>query len=444
MAASANEIAASSQAAGDRMATTFARIREAVGRELQPVGAQFQEAFATAFAENEQAIVDFAKSIATAAKVVADNAGLIAESLKVLLGFGAIAAAIPLATSVAAAFAKVSLAIASMGGAASVAGLAVKGLIASLLAVSPFGWIAAGVVGLGLLGKAVYDNNEIFKNWVDNIGGVVAGDFRNSMDAMAGDAESATNRISGAFEGLGQNMSSVGNFIQQVFDDLFGFVSQSGASSASQVDNSWADAMSNIGANTSAAFDGLTEMLANWWEALPAPLRNILGGNTASALAGAAQYAAGASSRAARGGARRSTGPMGPEVPRRLQRARPSRLDFRFPGGDVGAGSGGAGKGAKGPESRAAELRIELNLMDQLLEAESLISQAKLENNEREAAILQTLVAQTRLASEAAKLELEKIPAKDKALRLQILTRQSTQESAKLAFHSCRAREESK
>jgi lambda family phage tail tape measure protein len=175
-------------------------------------------------------------------------------------------------------------------------------------------------------------------------------------------------------------------------------------------------------------------MLANWWEALPAPLRNILGGNTASALAGAVKYGAGASSRAARGGARRSTGPMGPEVPRRLQRARPSRLDFRFPGGDVGAGSGGAGKGAKGPESRAAELRIELNLMDQLLEAESLISQAKLENNEREAAILQTLVAQTRLASEAAKLELEKIPAKDKALRLQILTRQSTQESAKLAF----------
>jgi lambda family phage tail tape measure protein len=431
---SMDEIAASSQAAGDRMATTFARIREAVGRELQPVGAQFQEAFATAFAENEQAIVDFAKSIATAAKVVADNAGLIAESLKVLLGFGAIAAAIPLATSVAATFAKVSLAIASMGGAASVAGLAVKGLIASLLAVSPFGWIAAGVVGLGLLGKAVYDNNEIFKNWVDNIGGVVAGDFRNSMDAMAGDAESATNRISGAFEGLGQNMSSVGNFIQQVFDDLFGFVSQSGASSASQVDNSWADAMNNIGANTSAAFNGLTEMLANWWEALPAPLRNILGGNTASALAGAVKYGAGASSRAARGGARRSTGPMGPEVPRRLQRARPSRLDFRFPGGDVGAGSGGAGKGAKGPESRAAELRIELNLMDQLLEAESLISQAKLENNEREAAILQTLVAQTRLASEAAKLELEKIPAKDKALRLQILTRQSTQESSKLAF----------
>jgi lambda family phage tail tape measure protein len=352
--ASANEIAASSQSAGDRMATTFARIREAVGRELQPVGAQFQEVFATAFAENEQAIVDFAKNIATAAKVVADNAGLIAESLKVLLGFGAIAAAIPLAASVAAAFTKVSVAVASMGGAASVAGLAVKGLIASLVAVSPFGWIAAGVVGLGLLGKAVYDNNEIFRNWVDNIGNVVAGDFRNSMDAMAGDAESATNRISGAFEGLGQNMSSVSGFIQQVFDDLFGSVSRSGAASASQVDNSWADAMNNIGANTSAAFNGLTQMLANWWEALPAPLRNILGGNTASMLAGAAQYAAGASGRAARGGAGRATAPLGPDVPQRLQTAAPPRLQFRFPGSDVGAGGGG-GKGGKSGADKAAD-----------------------------------------------------------------------------------------
>jgi tape measure domain-containing protein len=69
---SAEEIAASSQAAGDRMATTFARIREAVGRELQPVGAQFQELIAKALTDNEQAIVDFAKGIAASAKAIAD------------------------------------------------------------------------------------------------------------------------------------------------------------------------------------------------------------------------------------------------------------------------------------------------------------------------------------------------------------------------------------
>ena len=64
--ASANEIAASSQSAGDRMATTFARIREAVGRELQPVGAQFQATFADLFEEAEPTLVNFARGISAA------------------------------------------------------------------------------------------------------------------------------------------------------------------------------------------------------------------------------------------------------------------------------------------------------------------------------------------------------------------------------------------
>jgi tape measure domain-containing protein len=63
---SAEEIAASSQSAGDRMATTFARIREAVGRELQPVGAQFQETFTQFFSENEESIVGFARGLSAA------------------------------------------------------------------------------------------------------------------------------------------------------------------------------------------------------------------------------------------------------------------------------------------------------------------------------------------------------------------------------------------
>jgi len=69
---SANEIAASSQSAGDRMQVTFARLREAIGRELQPIGAGFQETFAGFFEENEGRIVAFASAIASAAKVVGD------------------------------------------------------------------------------------------------------------------------------------------------------------------------------------------------------------------------------------------------------------------------------------------------------------------------------------------------------------------------------------
>jgi lambda family phage tail tape measure protein len=438
---SANEIAASSQAAGDRIQVTFARLREAVGRELQPVGAQFQEIVSNILIENEQNIINFATSIAAIAKTIADNSGVIVEGLKALLGLGAIAAAIPIATNAAAAFVKVSAAIAQMGGIAGTASLAVQGLKAALLGVSPFGWVAAGVVGLGLLGKAVYDTNEIFRNWVDNIGNVVAGDFRRSMEQIKEDGQTAASDVGQAFENLGDNLSPAASFIQQLFDDVFGSVSQSGQISAENTDSAWADAFSNMQSNASVAFNGLSSLIANWWQNLPAPIRSILGGNTASLLAGAAQYAAGASSRAAQGGPVGTFGDTGgfgrygaPGSQVRFRSTRTGSFNFgRGAGAGGGAGKGG-GKGAKGPESRAAELRIELNLMDQLLEAESLISQAKLVGDEREAAILQTLVAQTRLTSEAAKLDLEKIPAKDKELRLEILKKQSIQESAKLAF----------
>jgi lambda family phage tail tape measure protein len=438
---SANEIAASSQAAGDRIQVTFARLREAVGRELQPVGAQFQEIVSNILIENEQNIINFAASIAAIAKTIADNSGVIVGGLKALLGLGAIAAAIPIATNAAAAFVKVSAAIAQMGGIAGTASLAVQGLKAALLGISPFGWVAAGVVGLGLLGKAVYDTNEIFRNWVDNIGNVVAGDFKRSMEQIKEDGQAAASDVGQAFENLGDSLSPAASFIQQLFDDVFGSVSQSGQVSAENTDSAWADAFSNMQSNASAAFNGLSSLIANWWQNLPAPIRSILGGNTAGLLAGAAQYAAGASSRAAQGGPVGTFGDTGgfgrygaPSSQVRFRSTRTRSFNFgRGTGAGDGGGKGG-GKGAKGPESRAAELRIELNLMDQLLEAESLISQAKLAGDEREAAILQTLVAQTRLVSEAAKLDLEKIPSKDKELRLEILKKQSIQESAKLVF----------
>jgi lambda family phage tail tape measure protein len=90
---SANEIAASSQSAGDRMQVTFARLREAVGRELQPIGAQFQELIAKVLTENEQQIVNFAKNFANAARAIAEflvNAGpAIIEITKLALQFAA-------------------------------------------------------------------------------------------------------------------------------------------------------------------------------------------------------------------------------------------------------------------------------------------------------------------------------------------------------------------
>jgi len=68
----AEEVASSSQAAGDRLATTMARLRENIGRELQPLGAEFQELIIGIFTENEEAIVEFAKNLATVTKSLAD------------------------------------------------------------------------------------------------------------------------------------------------------------------------------------------------------------------------------------------------------------------------------------------------------------------------------------------------------------------------------------
>jgi tape measure domain-containing protein len=116
---SAEEIAASSQAAGDRLATTFARIREAVGRELQPVGAQFQETFARFFAENEQAIVDFAKGLADSLTAIGD---FVSSNLEAIKALGALAISLGTATLALKAFA------------AAKASITLAGLISALIA----------------------------------------------------------------------------------------------------------------------------------------------------------------------------------------------------------------------------------------------------------------------------------------------------------------------
>ena len=429
---SANEIAASSQSAGDRMQVTFARLREAIGRELQPIGAQFQEIFANFFAENEQAIVDFAKSLAGVMKVFADNAGLISGVLKTLLGFGAIAGTAAVFAQVAAGVATLSAAIVQLGGVAGIASLAMQALLASMAAIPVIGWIGAAVAGLALLGKAVYDTNDTFRNFVDNIGGVVANDFRYAVTGMANDAKASTDQIQAAFDGLNKYFESTSSFVRQLFGDTFSSVSQSGQTSAGQLDNSFSIAFSNITSQGAAAFNGLSTLITNWYNQLPDPIRNILGGNTASILVGAAGAAGSAARRASQGKPER----QGPYVPDRIKNAIPiTPATFTFPTGDTQGGSkAGGAKGAKGPESRAAELKLDLHLREQMLEAESMIAQARLDGDERLVAMLTTLQAQTRLVTEAAKVELDKIPAQDKALRLRILEQDSLQESAKQGF----------
>ena len=351
--ASASEIAASSQAAGDRLATTMSRMREAVGRELQPLGAQFQEILARAVADNEGNLVALAKAFSEAAQAIGrfieQYGGLIASLGSTILLIGGTALAVKgIATAYAAigpAIATATAAIASYGGALSVAQLAMAGL---------GGPITLTIAGLVLLGKGVYDTNETFRNFVDNIGGVIASDFKNAVEGMAEDARSSADNIQTAYEDLTTKLEPIGQFIEQLFKDVFKSTSDSAETSATASSGSFNDFFNSLSTSATEGFNGLNTIISNWWSGLPAPIRNIFAGNAASMLVGAAGYAAALPGRTSQGKPERQGPYLPPNLPNRNAMGTPLGS---FVGGS-GGGSGGGGKN-KGADD-AKKLREEM------------------------------------------------------------------------------------
>jgi tape measure domain-containing protein len=386
--ASASEIAASSQAAGDRLATSMSRMREAVGRELQPLGAQFQEILANAVADNEGNLVALAKAFSQAAQAIGSfiekYGGLIASLGSTVLLFAgttmAVKAIAVAFASIGPAIATASLAVAQYGGVMATLKLAIAGL---------GGPITLVVAGLALLAKGVYDTNEIFRNFVDNVGGILASDFKNAVEGMAEDAGSSANSIQTAYEDLAEKLKPIGSSIEQFFEDVFGSISDDGKSSASNVDNAFTTAFDNILSQGAAAFSGLSALIGNWWNSLPAPIRNILGGNTASILAGAGAYAAALPGRTS---AAAQTGGMGNIPPSEGPLNNPdfgkaggaTGAQMRFPSGS-GSGSGaGKAKGAGSkPQTYISDLAKDLQ-RELELRVNAINQDASLSDRERE------------------------------------------------------------
>lgn len=372
---SALEIAASSQAAGDRLATTMSRMREAVGRELQPLGAQFQEILANAVADNEENLVALAKAFSQAAQAIGrfieQYGGLIASlgSTVLIIGgtglavkgltvaFAAVTKAIPVALA----------AIANYGGAVSALKLAMAGLG------GPF---TLAIAGLALLGKAAYDSDEAFRNFVDNVGGVIANDFKNAVEGMAEDARSSANGIQTAYKDLTAKLDPIGQFIKQLFRDVFKDTSDSAETSAAVSTGAFNDFFNSLSTSATEGFNGLNTIIGNWWSSLPAPIRSLFGGNAASMLAGAAVYAGGLPGRAAGG----RPEPMGPEVPERLRKAPPAgTMPSTFPGGSGDGSGSGSGSGSGGKAKKAKELENYIRGEQDFLRQLAQIGQNRLE-----------------------------------------------------------------
>jgi TP901 family phage tail tape measure protein/lambda family phage tail tape measure protein len=247
----------------------------------------------------------------------------------------------------------------------------------AMLAIPGAGWTAAAIIGLGLLAKAVFDTNETFRNFVKNIGGVVASDFRSAVDGMADDAKDSAANIQKAYEELPPGLSPIAKFIRELFEGAFKDTSNAAETSATASSNAFADFFNGLVSQGAAAFNGLSSLIANWWNVLPGPIRNILGGNAASVLAGAAGAAGSAASRASAPNAQ-ATGIYGRygapssqvsfATPTPVANAMNTPLDATVGGG--GAGSDKAANDAKRAEEEAKRLAEQIR--EQTKAAESL------------------------------------------------------------------------
>ncbi|MFM2159095.1 MAG: Synechococcus phage, partial [Cyanobacteriota bacterium] len=151
----------------------------------------------------------------------------------------------------------------------------IRGLSAAILAIPGWGWALAGVTALGLLGKALYDNNSAFRNWVNNVGTIIATDFSNTMKNMVELGSAAARGVSQAWDWLVGATSDAANRIGNAFGAPFGFI----ANAAQRV------------------FGSVLDAIARLWNGIPAPIRKALGQGALMAV-GPMGYATGVAFRA--------------------------------------------------------------------------------------------------------------------------------------------------
>jgi lambda family phage tail tape measure protein len=279
----AKRVASSSADAGARLTATWNDTRRAIGEALLPLGAEIQDSLGNALRDATPALIDLAKALAETVKLLVDNAGAIATVAKVILGISTVAAAGFGFVKAAALIGTVTTAVTQLGGAMGVATLATRGLSVAMLGIPGIGWIGAAIAGLGLLAKAVYDTNDTFRNWVDNIGGVIANDFKAAINGMKEDAKSV-------FDFVG---------------DLLPNYEEKTAKSQANVSDGWTSTFASIRDGALGFVTDIQNAFAGLFDTLPPWARKLLVDNAAGTSAGLvlqiANYAKGASERAAQG-----------------------------------------------------------------------------------------------------------------------------------------------
>jgi lambda family phage tail tape measure protein len=344
------KIAASSEDSGARLRIAFNDMRLAVGGALQPIGAELQNSFG-------QFISVITPGIVTSAKILGQAllglTKILDDVVFAITVFGSTVATIKIVGFVLA-LQNATTASVVLSGAIGLVETAIKRLGLSLLAIPGWGWIAAGVTALALLGKALYDNNQDFQNWANNISRVVSNDIRAAMKQLSGEVETGVKNAAGFFKSLSDYVGVVATDIAKKFSG----VGKSVGATGKDASDMWGGALKSIQNNTVGLLKAVQIAITGLYNALPAPLRKFIDQPSAIKDIGKViQYIQGASSRAA------ASKPSG-------ARTRPANdltgglTNFAAPGGD-GGGGGGDAKTKKAKELVDISLE-ELNIRKQL------------------------------------------------------------------------------
>lgn len=233
-------MAQSSQDAGARLATAMNDMREAVGRALQPLGADIQNNLANALRSATPVLAAFSQALV-------NNADTIGNLTKQAVALSAVLGTAFATTKLV----KIATDLVSVAGGATRAATAMGRLTLAFAAVPGFGWIAAGVTALGLLTVELYNNNRAFKTWVDNFTSLIYSDFKKGWEDAVNITNMSLKAMASLWLGLDTLSATAATSIVNRFDNILG---------------------------------GTLTKLKNFWESLPAPLRQAMARDIAGGL----------------------------------------------------------------------------------------------------------------------------------------------------------------
>jgi tape measure domain-containing protein len=197
----AQKIAASSQDAGARLTVAFNEMKIAVGEALQPIGAQFQEAFIPFIENITPALVNLLPKIGDFALSVAKNLDVLAAAA----GGAALAmGALSIASIKVAGTAGLSLLGVAMMKAASAAGALTVALKASSVAALLNPWVALAA-GIAAATVALIKHNQAqqeYNNLLDN-GAGSTDELRLKQRELESEITAARKALEGSADGMG-------------------------------------------------------------------------------------------------------------------------------------------------------------------------------------------------------------------------------------------------